>query len=208
MKNDLNPILIDKNHPLRNEAEALIAYVYAREYGAKIEAFADLLIALPNEDGVLRAAAGLRIGGNFFSEVYLDRTIESVLSDHWHPPATRSEIAEVTTLAAIHPNASYALFSGIVGYLQSLDIRFAFFTVTERLHMILKRAGIPAEELAVAKADRVNNAENWGRYYVTNPKVVAIHDAFVSLPGRAVQSNIVKADVNSGDKRNKDVNVA
>jgi hypothetical protein len=175
------PILIDRSHPARGEAEALIADVYAREYGAKIVSFSDLLIAVPDANGILRAAAGLRIGGNFFSEVYLDRPIEQVLSDHWLPPATRSQIAEVTTLAAIHPSASYALFSGIIGYLTAHNIRFAFFTVTERLHRLLIRAGIPAEELAAATPDRVHNAAAWGLYYATNPKVVAIHDAFVSM---------------------------
>lgn len=196
------PILIDTNHPQRGEAEALIAKVYDHEYGAKILAFSDLLIALPDDNGTLRAAAGLRIGGNFFSEVYLDRPIEEVLSDHWLPPATRCEIAEVTTLAAIHPNASHALFSGIVGYLASLNVRFAFFTVTERLHRMLVRAGIPAEELAPAKADRVHNAEEWGLYYATNPKVVAIHNAFVSMPASNVEHGA------SSPLKNRDVGVA
>lgn len=188
MPNDLSPILIDRKHPDRAEAEALIAGVYEREYGAKIVAFSDLLIALPDENGVFQAAAGLRIGGNFFSEVYLDRPIESVLSDHWLPPATRDEIAEVTTLAAVHPNTSHALFSGIVGYLNALNVRFAFFTVTERLHRMLIRAGIPAEELAEAKADHIHNPEEWGQYYATNPKVVAIHDAFVSMPATQIRN--------------------
>ena len=35
--------------------------------------FADLLIALPNPDGGFLAAAGLRVGGDFFSEVYMDQ---------------------------------------------------------------------------------------------------------------------------------------
>jgi len=196
------PILIDRSHPARAEAEALIAGVYAHEYGAQIVSFSDLIIALADANGVLRAAAGLRIGGNFFSEVYLDRPIEDVLSDHWVPPATRTEIAEVTTLAAIHPNASYALFSGIVGYLNARNVRFAFFTVTERLHRLLVRAGIPAEKLADAKAGSVHNAEEWGLYYATNPKVVAIHDAFVSMQATPV------AEVESTNHKNKAVDVA
>ena len=200
MTAEIMPILIDKKHAQRAEAEALIARVYAHEYGASIVAFSDLLIALPDAHGTLRAAAGLRIGGNFFSEVYLDRPIEQVLSDHWHPPATRDEIAEVTTLAAVHPNASHALFSGIVGYLKALDVRFAFFTVTERLHRMLIRTGIPAEELAPAKASKVHNAEDWGLYYATNPKVVAIHNAFVSMPATEVDG--VKTSPSLAQSRN------
>lgn len=176
------PILVTKNHPARGQAEALIAGVYAHEYGATITAFADLLIALSGDDGKFIAAAGVRIGDGFFSEAYLDRPIEDVLSAHWQPPATRDEIAEVTTLAATHPNSSYALFSAITGYLRDQDVRFAFFTVTERLHQMLKRAGVPAHVLADARADSIENAAAWGRYYDSNPKVVAIHDAFVSVP--------------------------
>ena len=176
------PILVPQSHPARAEVEALIACVYAREYGANVTTFADLLIALPDADGQFVAAAGLRIGDGFFSEVYLNQPIEKVLSKHWQPPATRAEIAEVTTLAAIHPNASQALFSAITGYLRGQDVRFAFFTVTERLHQMLKRAGVPAQVLADAQENCVARPEDWGHYYATNPKVVAIHDAFVTVP--------------------------
>lgn len=176
------PVLIPTNHPDRAEVEALVQGVYAREYDAKIKTFADLMIALPAPQSGYMAAAGLRIGGGFFSEVYLERPIQEVLSDHWCPPAARLEIAEVTTLAAVHPNASHALFAGITGHLRQQGVRFAFFTVTERLHMMLKRVGIPAQELAPATIDKVNTPADWGRYYDTNPRVVAIHDAFVSLP--------------------------
>jgi len=195
------PILITKTHPKRAEAESLIAQVYAREYGAKVNNFADLLIALPGPDGALCAAAGLRIGGQFFSEIYLDRPIEAMLSDHWRPPATRDEIAEVTTLAATRAGTSRALFSGIVGYLEARNVRFAFFTVTERLHHMLKRIGIPAEELAQAQVARVPNAADWGRYYAHNPKVVAIHNAFVSMPATAMRAKTAAVP-------NKGMNVA
>lgn len=176
------PILVAPNHPERKAVEALIANVYAREYGASITTFAELLIALPSPAGGFSAAAGLRVGGDFFSETYLDQPIEQTLSKLWLPPATRDEIAEVTTLAAVHPNASHALFSAITGHLRSQQVRFAFFTVTERLAQMLKRVGVPAQELAEAKAERVANPESWGHYYATNPKVMAIHDAFVSVP--------------------------
>lgn len=182
MTNTPMPILVSKSHPARAEVEALIAGVYAHEYGASVTTFADLLIALPNPDGGFWAAAGLRMGGDFFSEIYLDQPIEAVLSRCWQPPATRNEIAEVTTLAAIHPNASHALFSAITGYLRGQNVRFAFFTVTERLAHMLKRVGVPAQFLADARAERITNAETWGHYYATNPKVMAIHDAFVSVP--------------------------
>ena len=191
MTTTLMPVLVTKNHPQRAQVEALIAGVYAREYDATLTAFADLLIALPTPDGGFSAAAGLRLGGDFFSEVYLDQPIEVVLSKCWQPPATRDEIAEVTTLAAVHPNASHALFCAITGYLRSQNVRFAFFTVTERLAHLLKRVGVPAMELARASATRVANADLWGRYYANNPKVMAIHDAFVTVP--ALMPNPVPA---------------
>lgn len=182
MSNFPMPILVSTGHPARKAVEALIADVYRREFGAKVTTFAEQLIALPDAGGGFCAAAGLRIGGDFFSEIYLDQPIEHVLSKCWQPPATRDEIAEVTTLAANHPNASHALFSAITGYLREQDVRFAFFTVTERLAQMLKRVGVPAQELTSARADRVANPEEWGHYYATNPKVMAIHDAFVSVP--------------------------
>lgn len=208
MKSPQTPILVDRDHPRRAEAEALIAAVYEREFAASVPEYADLLIALPGDDGAIIAAAGLRVGGGFFSEIYLDRPIEKVLSDSWRPPATRGEIAEVTTLAANHPKASHALLSGVTGYLRGIGVRFCFFTATERLAMMLKRIGVPAQELAEAKADRVENAGDWGLYYAANPKVLAIHDAFVSMPATHVASQthlgspaphpVGTADVDSG----------
>jgi len=176
------PVLIHRNHPDRALVEGLIRDVYAREYAAKVDSFADQLIAMPNTEGGYMAAAGLRIGGGFFSEIYLDQPIEVLLSKHWQPPAQRGDIVEITTLAAAHPHASQALMAGILGYARANNIRFAFFTVTERLHMLLKRVGVPAEELAPATAAKITNPDDWGHYYATNPRVVAIHDAFVSLP--------------------------
>lgn len=182
MKPQATTVLIDRQHPDRAQVEAMIRGVYAHEYDAQVPAFADLLIALRGEDGAYQAAAGLRIGGNFFSEIYLDRPVEDVLSDHWHPPAQRGEVAEVSTLAATHPRTSTALISAIVDHLRGAGVRFAFFTVTERLHMMLKRIGVPAHELARATLDKVDDPSQWGRYYDTNPRVVAIHDAFVTIP--------------------------
>lgn len=187
------PVLIDRQHPDRELVEGLIRDVYAREYGAKIDQFADLLIALPNDEGGYMAAAGLRVGGEFFSEIYLDQPIEQILSKHWHPPAQRGEIVEITTLAAMHPHASQALMAGILGYTRNHDIRFAFFTVTERLHMLLKRVGVPAEKLADATVDKISNADDWGLYYASNPRVVAIHDAFISLTATGLEERVVVA---------------
>jgi len=192
MKNLPQPILVTKNHPARAEVETLIRGVYAREYGANVTSFADLLIALPSPDGGFSAAAGLRMDGDFFSEVYLDNPIEAVLSQYWQPPAARHEIAEVTTLAAVHPNASHALLSAVIGYLRGNGVRFAFCTVTERLFHMLKRIGVPAQELADAKAERIANADDWGHYYATNPKVVAIHDAFVSMAATDVANTLAQ----------------
>jgi len=182
MKQPPRPLLIHPQHPDRAEVEALARDIYAREYGANITVFADTLVALPAPNGGYQAVAGLHIGGGFFSEIYLERPIEVLLSDHWQPPAARSEIAEVTTLAANHPCASHTLIAAITGYLRDQGVRFAFFTVTERLHMMLMRVGVPAQYLASASHDKVSNPQDWGMYYATNPRVVAIHDAFVSLP--------------------------
>lgn len=101
MTNPPMPILVTKSHPARAQVEALIADVYAREFGATVSTFADLLIAQPCPDGGFCAAAGLHVGGGFFSETYLDQPIEKVLSAFWRPLAARSEIAEVTRKSVV-----------------------------------------------------------------------------------------------------------
>ncbi|MDH5187886.1 MAG: thermostable hemolysin [Rhodospirillaceae bacterium] len=170
-------VIMDRSHQDRDKAETLIRNVYQREYGAQVPEIADTIMALIGMDGAVLSAAGVRTNGDFFSEVYLDANIEEVISKYWSAPVKRSDIAEVTTMASIHPKASLRLMAEIVRHLRAMGASWAFFTITERLRALLKRMGVSTLELALADpAKLTDGAQNWGSYYTHNPHVVAIHD--------------------------------
>ena len=176
--------IINKSHPDRKIIEYMIKGVYERQYNASVSTFADTLVALRGIDGTVLAAAGVRIGKDFFSEAYLDKPIEMLLSQYWSNPVKRNEIAEVTTLASVHPKAVSRLFVEIIHFMRSGGASWAFFTVTERLRMMLKRMGVTALDLGNADQTKIAESEAiWGTYYATNPSIIAIHDTMASIPG-------------------------
>jgi len=115
----LVPVLVSRDHPARAQVEALIASVYAHQYNAKVSVFADVLLALPDGNGGISAAAGRRSGADSCSDTYPDQPIQKPLSTRWPPTATRDGITEVTTQSPAHPNASHALSRAITGHLRA-----------------------------------------------------------------------------------------
>lgn len=183
--------IIDLSHPYRKIVEDMIKGVYLREYNASVTTFADTLVALRGIDGAVLAAAGVRIGNNFFSEIYLDQPIEACLAEYWSGPVSRNEVAEVTTLASLHPKAVSRLFVEIIHYMRDGGANWAFFTVTERLRMMLKRMGVTALDLGRADPARIaGNLAQWGTYYVTNPTIIAIHDTMAFIPGSEAKNKV------------------
>lgn len=180
MAPDMLFVVADHDHPLRLSIEDEIKATYARAYGAEVHNFADLLVALIAADGTIACAAGLRLGEDpFFSERYLEDTIENALSDIWTANVKRSEIAEVSNLAALNPGHSMRLIGHIISLLRGHGIQWAFFTATGRLRAVLKRTGVPTLDLAPALADAAPH-QVWGSYYATNPRVVALHDSMIT----------------------------
>ena len=93
----------------------------------------------------------------------------------------REQVAEVTCLAGSRPGRSLVLVQHIVALLREKGIAWAFFTATDRLRAILRRSGVPALDVAAANGDKVANSSDWGTYYATDPRVVAIHDDMVMI---------------------------
>lgn len=170
--------LVDPRDPLRARVEDAVALVYWRGYGATIESFPHHLVASLDDDGNPTSAAGLRFAGtSFFSECYLDAPIEEVLSRTSGTRVFRSQIVEITTLAAIKPGTSLELVRHIIGFARESQMTWAFFTATERLRALLRRAVVPAMDLVPAEPHRVPDASRWGSYYHTQPRVTAISEA-------------------------------
>ncbi|RVU33898.1 hypothetical protein EOI86_22465 [Hwanghaeella grinnelliae] len=159
----------------RTAVETMIRSVYRDRYQAMIADFPPCLAALFNADNVPLCAAGLRDDDSgFFSEVYLDQSVEASIARLAREPVARTSILEVTTLAASHPGHALKLVDHIVADGEQRGMKWGLFTATRPLRIGLRRSGAGVLEIALAEQHRVENAEQWGSYYETNPIVCAV----------------------------------
>lgn len=166
--------LLTNVDPRRRSAEELIRNIYATRYGARLETFPSRIFALfDNRDEIL-CAAGLRFSGDgFFSERYLDIPIEDAVRAVSIRPVNRSAIFEVTTLASRAPLATVEFIEEIGIFGEKAGFEWSFFTLTRRLHLLIRRLGISLTYLGEADRQRMTDSERWGTYYASEPKVYA-----------------------------------
>lgn len=171
----------------RQPVEAHVRHVYDRAYGATIRSFPDTLIAEFDAAETVRSAAGLRFAKDgFFSQCYLDKRLEDVLGRIAEEPVPRDRIIEVVNLASTGVCSSVHLIENIIEFGRRNGAEWAVFTITPRLHKLLRRINLPIVVLASAQRSRVPNPEDWGRYYETLPVVAAMRDR---EPGSTVLSS-------------------
>jgi len=143
-------------------------------YDARIANLPKTLVALVDDKDRILAAAGLRTASEaFFSEHYLDQSIETLLGQISRTSLDRKSIVEVSCLASRKPAISVHFMRELVLYGERLGYDWAFFTATSRLEKLLRRMRLPLLSLGEAHADRVPNPEAWGSYYETRPRVLA-----------------------------------
>jgi Thermostable hemolysin len=177
--------LIPRSHALRKRSEACIREVYKEAFGAHDLVMPRMLIALVGETGQPLCVAGLRTAGDgFFSEIYLDRPVESILSARSEGAIARQAVFEVTTLASRSPDAS-ALFLRHLAILGNrAGFRWAFFTATARLRRLLSRLGIRICEIGAVDPARMPGADRWGSYYAHLPRVCAVESSWIAAAPR------------------------
>src|SRR5882757_7795660 len=167
--------LLTNDDPRRPSAEAFIKNTYTARYGARLETFPSRIFALLDHRGEILCAAGLRfLDDGFFSESYLDTPIEDVVSAILARPVNRSAIFEVTTLASRAPLATAEFISEIGAFGERAGFEWSFFTLTRRLHLMVRRLGIAPTYLGEADRRRIADSERWGTYYASQPKVYAV----------------------------------
>nr|WP_136250910.1 thermostable hemolysin [Ningiella ruwaisensis] len=157
----------------RANVERFIKNGFLRVYGANIKISMPILIAIRR--GEYKAALGIRSANDrLFIEQYLKRPIEAELAGI-NRLVQRSQIAEVGHLFSNTNRFALPLLltSGVSLFMN--EYRYLTFCATQRVQDIIKGAGIPLHELAEAKAEKLaGNINNWGSYYLTQPRVVAI----------------------------------
>ena len=166
---------VDAHSPRRPEAENFIREVFQRHHAAHVRAFAPSLVLLEQSSRLI-AAAGWRSAAAepLFLENYLDEPIETLVERLCGQPVARSRIVEVGHLASQKPGGSLQVILTLTRHLHQFGHEWVVFTATRELIGIFAKLGLPL--LALAKADPARlgaQARDWGRYYDTQPIVVA-----------------------------------
>ncbi len=180
--------------PLRAEVEAYIRRVYAARFGARVEGFAPMLLALRDaSDGRLRGAAGYRFATQpLYLERYLDAPVDQLLGEHGPLRPPRAEIAEIGHLCAERPGDGRLLIPAVAAHLHAVGVRWAACTLTEELRRLFLRLGLAPVALGPADPARLQPEElaAWGSYYEHRPVVIAgrLQPAFERLQAGATRS--------------------
>ncbi len=179
----MQTILIDRAHPLRPAAEALVQRVYERVYHACPTQFPDLMAArCTHAEGPLVTCGVRYAASGFFSSCYLDEPLPVVLSRALHRPILASEIIEVTTLASTANRLAMGLIQDVIALAREVGMTCGLFTTTPALAQLVRRAGIPLVWVADAVPNRVSNPTQWGRYYHQSPAVYVADDRLITDP--------------------------
>ncbi len=160
----------------RPEVETFVEAAFARCHGVARMAHYPLLSSLRSPSGGIVAAAGRRVAGEtpLFLETYLDRPIESIVSDVAGTTVRRDRIVEIGSLAATGRAPLVALFVKVAQLLDSDGFDYAVVTATAKLRRAFALMGFASAPLAVADAARLPDAgAAWGRYYDSKPVVLA-----------------------------------
>ncbi len=162
--------------PERRELEAYITTRFDEIYQAQITGYMPKLLSM-RCNGRYSAVAGLRSAADapLFVEGYLDQPIEAGLATYSDIPVARRDIIEVGNLVATHRGASQLFFTILVAVAQKAGIRWAVFSATNRVARIIRKMNFVCHLLARSDPARLgNDVSLWGRYYDSEPVVLAV----------------------------------
>ncbi len=168
----------------RAQAEAYVANCFADAYRAQVTSFAPQLFAMSCA-GRLSAVAGIRSAEReaLFLEQYLDDPVEQAVAAAYGKPAPREQIFELCSLASRRPGISYLLYVMLAHVMHRAGYRYAIFSGTRQVARIVDKLQFVVADLAPADPARLGPAAaDWGDYYRTEPRVMAI-DIAASLQG-------------------------
>ncbi|MFT4939542.1 MAG: hypothetical protein ACI88A_002585 [Paraglaciecola sp.] len=157
----------------RENVERFIEQGFLTAYNATISISMPWVLAIST--GCFKAALGIRSATDaLFVEQYSEQPIECILQD-MYAPVFRSEIAEIGHLYSNAKKFTIPLFLTTAVSLFCNHYKFMVFAATEHVLDLIERSGIAHQMITPADPDKLTkSANNWGAYYDTNPKVVAI----------------------------------
>jgi hypothetical protein len=165
---------------------ALVRRQYHKQFGADVDPSPDAFITYQTPQARPRRGAPAGAGaGNilacigltrpsaqpFFSELYLDDPIESIVERIEGTDCPRDDVAEFGSLASRSANAGFELVRHLPVVAWCQGSRYVLLTVTATVASYLERVGIHFQPVVAADPARLGagNAERWGTYYDNEP---------------------------------------
>lgn len=189
----LNPLPAFAAHvpgdPERPAVEQYIAAQFQAAHGATIHDFMPVLLTMSCR-GRTTAATGIRAASYrpLFLEQYLSCPVEEAIGPTAGAAVKRAGIAEIGNLVATRGGASYLLFMVLTNMLQAAGFDWVVFTATPQVRKAIAHLGLETAVLGRADPARLTrtSAAEWGRYYASQPMVVAgnVSDAMAVLGRR------------------------
>ncbi len=113
-------------------------------------------------------------GRALYLEQYLDQPVEAAIAAATGHSVERSHVVEVGNLAGANCRTAVRMVALLPGQLMAGGYRWIVFTATSAVREILLGFGAPLVELARAEGARIaTGADDWGRYYESDPRVFA-----------------------------------
>ncbi|MGD8589947.1 MAG: thermostable hemolysin [Chromatiales bacterium] len=159
----------------RERLESFIQDIFELAYGARLTSFYPNLTAFTTA-GCLRGVIGYRDGmvKPLFSEQYLDRPIEKVMTESLGEQVDRRLLVEVGNLALLGPGEARWVIAAITAFLHAAGYRWVLFTAVKSLFNAFQRLGLKPVRIATPDPKRLpDGGRNWGRYYQAGPMVCA-----------------------------------
>jgi len=157
----------------RAEVESFIKHGFQKSYKANIEITMPFLLSV--SEGKLKAALGIRSASSpLFIDQYLDLPIHE-LSLFKSQQIKRENIVEIGSLYSNSNRFTIPLFIVTAISLFFSGFKYMTFAGTSEVIGIISKAGINCEYLCDARAEQLNTSDDqWGSYYETSPRVVAV----------------------------------
>ena len=156
----------------RVQIESFIKQGFQRVYGADISVTMPTLLAVRNAS--FKAALGIRSANEpLFVEQYLSTPIEHVLMTNGLSVA-REHIAEIGHLYSNKSRFALPLLLTAGVSLFVNEYRYITFCATSHVRQLVHGAGIAVVDIGEADKATVSSMDNWGTYYDTLPRVVAV----------------------------------
>jgi len=156
-----------------NRAVEFAKMRYKKSYGANINPSPDYYLIVQGTDEKIKSCAGIWLGtqGKLFSEYYLEQSFHKLISKLEKNKVSRLDIAEIGSVASIHPIAGRTLFEMLSIITWCMGVKYLICTSNPRSIEVMNKCNVKFIPVCKAKISLAPKDEkiDWGSYYQSDP---------------------------------------